>query len=114
MEIIGPYNPSPAKPASYAMIFTCAGHDAACTRKILESLERRGFRRPPTEAETQRLLKLVALVQKQGDSFDEGIRIALQSILVSPEFLFRIECDPANTTATYRVSDYELASRLSY
>ena len=114
MEIIGPYNPSSAKPASYTKIFTCAGHDAACTRKILESLERRGFRRPPTEAETQRLLKLVALVQKQGDSFDEGIRIALQSILVSPEFLFRIERDPANTTATYRVSDYELASRLSY
>ena len=114
MEIIGPYNPSPAKPASYTKIFTCAGHDAVCTRKILESLERRGFRRPPTEAETQRLLKLVALVQKQGDSFDEGIRIALQSILLSPAFLIRTERDPANTTAAYRVNDYELASRLSY
>ncbi len=114
LEIIGPYNPSPAKPASYTKIFTFADHNAACTRKILESLERRGFRRPPAEAETQRLLKLVALVQKQGDSFDEGIRIALQSILVCLSFLFRIERDPANTTATYRVSDYELASRLSY
>jgi mono/diheme cytochrome c family protein len=114
LEIVGPYNPSPAKPASYAKIFICAGHDAACTRKILESLERRGFRRPSTEAETQRLLKLVALVQKQGDPFEEGIRIALQSILVSPGFLFRIERDPANTTAAYRVNDYELASRLSY
>ena len=114
LEILGPYNPSSAKPASYAKIFTCAGHDDACTRKILSSLERRAFRRPPTEAETQRLLKLGALVQQQGDSFDEGIRIALQSILVSPEFLFRIERDPANTTATYRVNDYELASRLSY
>ena len=114
LEIIGPYNPSPARPASYGKIFVCATHDAVCARKIVESLERRGFRRPPTEAETQRLLKLVALVRAQGDSFDEGIRVALQSILVSPAFLFRIERDPAAATAAYRVNDYELASRLSY
>jgi hypothetical protein len=61
------------------------------------------------------LLKLVAMVQKQGDSFEEGIRIALQSILVSPEFLFRVERDPASTpSSSYHVNDYELASRLSY
>ncbi len=62
----------------------------------------------------QRLPKLVALVQKQGDSFDEGIRVALQSILVSPAFLFRIERDPATGSGPYRVSDYQLASQLSY
>jgi hypothetical protein len=54
------------------------------------------------------------MVQKQGDSFEEGIRIALQSILVSPSFLFRIERDPATATGAYRLNDYELASRLSY
>jgi hypothetical protein len=114
MEILGPYDPSPAKPASYAKIFVCATRDAACTRTILESLARRGYRRPPTGEEMQQLLKLVALVQKQGDSFEEGIRVALQSILVSPSFLFRIERDPPGAVNTYRISDYELASRLSY
>jgi hypothetical protein len=114
VEVLGPYSPSPAKPASYAKIFVCATHDAACTRRILENLERHAYRRPPTEAETQRLLKLTALVQKQGDSFDEGIRVALESILVSPAFLFRMERDPASGPAAYRVNDYELASRLSY
>lgn len=115
VEILGPYNPVPSHAPNYEKIFVCSGHDAACTRKIVESLARRGFRRPPTEAEIQRLLKLVAMVQKQGDSFEEGIRIALQSILVSPDFLFRIERDPASANSSpYQVNDYELASRLSY
>jgi hypothetical protein len=114
VEIVGPYDPSAAKPPSYKKIFVCEDHSAACARKIVESLERRGYRRPPAEAETQRLLKLVAMVRKQGDSFDEGIRIALQAILVSPEFLFRIEKDPATGGGAYRIGDYELASRLSY
>jgi cytochrome c553 len=128
-EILGPYDPSPARLASYSKIFICPTHDNPCARKIVESLERRGYRRPPTAAETDRLLKLVAMVRKQGDSFEEGIRVALQAILVSPSFLFRIERDPAETAArasadvvqkasagvgAYRVNDYELASRLSY
>jgi Protein of unknown function (DUF1592)/Protein of unknown function (DUF1588)/Protein of unknown function (DUF1587)/Protein of unknown function (DUF1585)/Protein of unknown function (DUF1595)/Planctomycete cytochrome C len=114
VEITGPYDPSPSRPESYAKIFVCASHDAVCTRKIVESMARRGFRRPPTEPEIQRLLKLVAMVQKQGDPFEEGIRIALQSVLVSPAFLFRLEQDPVNSTGAYPVNDYELASRLSY
>lgn len=114
MEILGPYNPILAKPASSARIFICAERDAACARKIVESLARRGFRRRPTSLETERLLKLVTMVREQGDSFEEGIRVALQSILVSPSFLFRIERDPAEGGAAYRISDYELASRLSY
>jgi hypothetical protein len=114
VEIIGPYDPSLSRPESYGKIFVCASHDAVCTRTIVESMSRRGFRRPPTEAEIQRLLKLVAMVRKQGDSFEEGIRIALQSVLVSPAFLFRLERDPVNSTGAYLVNDYELASRLSY
>ena len=54
VEILGPYNPDPGHAASYSKIFICATQDAVCTRKIVESLERRGYRRPPTEAETQR------------------------------------------------------------
>lgn len=114
VEVLGPYNPTSGHPVSYEKIFICRTHDVACARKIVESLERRGFRRAPTEAETQRLMRLVALVQKQGDPFEEGIRIALQSILVSPAFLFRIEHDPAAGATAYRINDYELASRLSY
>ena len=114
VEILGPYNPTPGHPASYSKIFICATHDAICTRNILESLERRGYRRPPTEAETQKLLKLVALVQKQGDSFDEAIRVAVQAVLVSPSFLFRIERDHVSSASAYPLNDYELASRLSY
>jgi hypothetical protein len=114
VEILGPYNPSAAHPPSYAKVFVCGGKDAACTRKIVENLARRGFRRPGTEEEIQRLLKLVALVQKQDDSFEEGVRIALQSVLVSPAFLFRVEKDPAAGSGAYRVGEFELASRLSY
>jgi cytochrome c553 len=115
VEILGPYDPAAGHPASYGKIFICSGHDAACTRKILESLACRGFRRPATEAEVQRLLKLVAMVRREGDSFEESIRIALQSILVSPAFLFRIERDPAAANvSTYQLNDYELASRISY
>jgi len=114
VEILGPYNPAPGHPASHSKIFICATHDALCARKIVESLEQRGYRRPPTEAETQKLLKLVALVQRQGDSFDEAIRVAVQAVLVSPSFLFRIERDHASGASAYRLNDYELASRLSY
>jgi len=114
MEVLGPYNPVVAKPPTYSNIFVCGGQDDACARQIVESLARRGFRRAPTQAEIERLLKLVAMVRKQGDSFEEGIRVALQSILVSPAFLFRMETDPVDATGSYRINDYELASRLSY
>ncbi len=113
VEILGPYSPAPGHPANYSKIFVCLTQDAACAREIVVQLARRGFRRTPTESEITRLLNLVAMVRKQGDSFEEGIRVALQSILVSPAFLFRTERDPANGGA-YRVNDYELASRLSY
>ncbi len=114
MEVLGPYDPVPGKPTSYSKIFVCPGQDPACARQILHSLALRGFRRPPTDAELDRLLKLVALVQSKGDSFEEGIRVALQSILVSPAFLFRIEAEPPAASAAHRINDFELASRLSY
>jgi mono/diheme cytochrome c family protein len=114
MEVLGPYNPVVGKPPSYSKVFVCEGKDEGCARQIVESLARRGFRRPATEAEITRLMKLVAMVQKQGDSFEEGIRVALQAVLVSPAFLFRIERDALPAGKSYRIDDYELASRLSY
>jgi hypothetical protein len=82
----------------------------------VESLARRAYRRPVEPREIDNLLGLVNLAQQEGDSFEEGIRLTLQAILVSPNFLFRIERDsePNDPTSSHSISDHELASRLSY
>jgi hypothetical protein len=124
LDVVGPFNPSKARPASYQKIFTCAETTPRCARTILTSLLERAYRRPVTEAEISAKLDLVTLAQREGDTFEEGIRLALQAILASPNFLFRIEADTqapaapgarrvANETLQ-AVSDIELASRLSY
>jgi hypothetical protein len=109
LDIVGPFNPSTARPASYQKIFTCRETTPRCARTILTTLLERAYRRPVTEGEIAAKLALVTLAQREGDTFEEGIRLALQAILASPNFLFRIEADP-----TPQVSDIELASRLSY
>ncbi len=115
LDIVGPYNPSAESPESYRRIFVCGhkhgSHTPECTRRVVENLARRAYRRPATAQEIDRLSRLVAMVQKEGDSFEEGIRVAVQSVLMSPSFLFRIERDGAGT---YAVGEHELASRLSY
>lgn len=142
LDIVGPFNPSTAPPESYKKIFICTQKTAQCARTILSSLMERAYRRPITEEELQSKLDLVTLAEGEGDSFDEGIRLALQAILASPNFLFRIEANPTRAQAGFRsqeasnvlarmqaprsqaaaaprveeypVSDIELASRLSY
>jgi hypothetical protein len=109
LDIVGLFNPSQARPESYQRIFICAETTPRCARTILTSLLERAYRRPVTEAEISAKLALVTLAQREGDTFQEGIRLALQAILASPNFLFRIEADPKA-----QVSDIELASRLSY
>ena len=94
LDIVGPFNPSAAPPASYTKIFICSQKTAQCARTILSSLMERAYRRPITQEELKSKVDLVALAQKEGDSFDEGIRLALQAILASPNFLFRIEANP--------------------
>ena len=88
-----------------------------CARQILSSLARRAFRRPVTADDLGVLLAAYAAGRKDGD-FEAGIERGVQQLLVSPEFLFRVEADPANLTAkagvNYRISDLELASRLSF
>lgn len=120
-EIRGPFNPvAPPLPASQYRILVCHHplnqHDASCARRIVTTLARRGFRRVPTEREIANLTGLIEMAQKDGDSFEQGVRLALQAVLVSPNFLFRIERDrdPRNANAEHPVSDFELASRLSY
>ncbi len=119
LEIVGPYNPSTEPPASYRKIFVCTQHNAQCARTIVTALMTRAWRRPVTEQEIVSKLSLENLALKEGDSFDEGVRLALEAILSSPDFLFRIERDPkpvtaASTAPAHALNDYELASRLSY
>ena len=87
----------------------------ACARQILSTVARRAFRRAVTDADIAAPLKFYKEARADGD-FDAGIEMALRAVLASTEFLFRIERDPANTAAgtPYRVTDVELASRLSF
>jgi len=100
-------------------LFVCeptSGRDeTACARKILSALARRAYRRPLTNDDIQTLLSFYQAARAQGD-FDAGIRAALECVLVSPDFLFRIETDPAGAApgTVYALPDVELASRLSF
>ena len=125
LTISGPYESSGARPVegtpSRERIFTCrpgpgeAADETACAREILSTIARRAYRRPVTGDDVERLLTFYDR-GRAGGSFDTGIEMALRRLLVSPEFLFRVERDPAGVEAgeSYRVSDLELASRLSF
>jgi hypothetical protein len=86
-----------------------------CAKRIISSLARQAYRRPPTEADLEHALSFYEAGRRDG-SFESGIQAALQFILASPNFVFRVERDPANVAAgtVYRISDIELASRLSF
>jgi hypothetical protein len=118
LDIVGPYNASADPPESYRRIFICGhkggSHKPECARRVVENLARGAYRRPVTAQEIDHLSNLVSMVQKEGDSFEEGIRVAVQSILVSPNFLFRLEYDPKSVGSPYLIGEHELASRLSY
>ncbi len=118
LEYVQVYGPSirtpPQDSPAYQRIFVCSQHTPDCARRIVEPLVHRAYRRPVTRAEVDELLSLVRMAQGRGDSFEAGVRLALEAILVNPNFLFRIEHDPAGTGAIHRISDIELASRLSY
>ena len=119
VEIIGPYAPAGAEDSpSRRRIFACrpsGASDAACARRILGALTRRAYRRPVTDADVQPLMALFEAGRADG-GFDAGIDRALKRLLVSPEFLFRVERDPKSVApgTVYRISDLELASRLSF
>jgi hypothetical protein len=120
IEIGGPYEQAKGpSAASLKLIYTCGHfdghHQPECERKIIANLARRAYRRPVTPQEVSQLLNLYSLARNRGDSFEEGLAIALQGILVSPHFLFRLEKDQAVNSQTARpINDYELASRVSY
>jgi cytochrome c551/c552 len=99
-------------------IFTCRpadDDDIPCARKIIAGLARQAYRRPVTENDLESLLGFYQR-GRNGGNFDSGIRTAVQAMIASPEFVFRFERTPAGAVPgkNFRISDLELASRLSY
>jgi hypothetical protein len=120
ITISGPYNGTrPQDTVSRRKILVCqpanAPDELPCARKILTTLARQAYRRPLTDADTEKLLGFYQAGRNKGD-FEDGIESGLQFILGHPEFVFRTEDGPYNVQAgqPYRISDRELASRLSY
>lgn len=117
--VTGPFNAKGAgETPSRNRIFTCKpanNNDLGCPTSILSRLARLAYRRPVSDKEVESLVRLYRKGQEK-DGFEGGIELAMQSILAGPEFLFRIEQDPAGAVAdkAYPVSDLELASRLSF
>lgn len=109
----------PGDTPSRQKIFSCtpesADEEPACARTILSDLARQAYRRPIDQSDLQGLLDFYTQGRSLG-SFDTGIQYALERLLVSPDFLFRIQQDPAEIASgeSYLISDVELASRLSF
>ncbi len=122
VSIGGPYNPSgPGDTESRRRIFVCrpqAGQpELPCARQILQTLARRAYRRPVASTDIDPLINLFAAGRRDGGSFDAGVEMALSAILVSPDFLFRIEKSPTGSGSpgnVYKIGDLDLASRLSF
>ena len=120
ISIIGPYAvKGPGDTPSRRRIFVSRPADPdqepRSARRILAALMRRAYRRPVTDADLQGPFDLYRTVRADA-GFEAGIEMALSAVLVSPQFLFRVEQEPAGVlpNAVYRISDLELASRLSF
>src|SRR3954464_7083085 len=119
LSMEGPFNaPPPVLPESHKRIMAhepgLAPREAA--RAIVTRFATRAFRRPVKPEEVENILKMYDRAEKEGERFENRVRLALARILVSPHFLFRVELDPADAKpgTAYPVGEYELASRLSY
>ncbi len=112
MTFVGPYA-AEGESASRKKILICDPKSGpACVQRIVANLANHAYRRPATPAEVAALMRFVALAKSQGQNTEQGIQLALQALLVSPNFLFKIE--NRSIAASHPVSDYELASRLSF
>lgn len=120
LRIAGPFDATVAADTpSRRKIFVCrpanVSEERPCAERIISTLARRAFRRPVTDRDTESLMNLYETSQKNG-GFESRIEMAIRGILADPDFLFRAEAEPANLPAgrSYRISDLELASRLSF
>jgi mono/diheme cytochrome c family protein len=120
VRIEGPYSAVHATDsASRRKIFACAparpADEDACARRIMQNLAARAFRRPATAADVDSLMTFYRLGRRE-KNFELGIETALARVLASPQFIYRIEEEPVSVAVgqTYRISDIDLASRLSF
>jgi Protein of unknown function (DUF1592)/Protein of unknown function (DUF1588)/Protein of unknown function (DUF1587)/Protein of unknown function (DUF1595)/Protein of unknown function (DUF1585)/Planctomycete cytochrome C len=120
LTVTGPFNPTgPGDTQSRRRIFVCKPASSAaeepCAQRILSRLAKRAYRRPVTDADMAPLLTFYRDGRHNG-TFEAGVQLALRRLLASPSFVFRVEEDPPSIAAgaAYRVSDVELASRLSF
>jgi len=120
IDIAGPYSVnSPGDTPSRRKVFACRpsrpADEEACATQILSTLARRAYRRPVTDEDVETLLSFYQEGRREG-SFDVGIQAGIERVLAAPDFIFRIERDPAGVApgTPYRLTDLELASRLSF
>ena len=118
VDVLGPYDAARGPSAdSLKKVYACShpanAHVEACVRPSLARIARRAYRRPVTPAEVE---VLVSLARQRGESIEQGLSLALQAVLVSPEFLFRLEKGRAAADGKPGriLTDHELASRLSF
>ncbi len=112
-EIGGPYAPAEPHPVQKKVLICDPATGITCVRRILATFAHHAYRRPPTDAEVAELMEICNEAKQSGYTVKQNLQFAIADALVSPQFLFRIERDPAPGT-TARISDPELASRLSY
>lgn len=122
LEVEGPLSldPTPLSESHRRIIYRTPAEgesDEACARELIAKFASRAFRRPATDDEVARLVELFKLRRQEGGSLEQAMQLAVTAVLVSPHFLFRIEEDrqpsaPGEISAP--LSNYELASRLSY
>lgn len=119
ISINGPFNAegatdTPSRDQIFIVKPDTADEEIDAAKEILSHLTKRAFRRPTTDADIEKLMTFYREGARDG-GFEAGIEMALQSVLVSPEFLFRIEKDPVDAQeGAYQISDLELADRLSF
>jgi len=118
MEIAGPIRARPQtqfQRQTFAETVTQQNRDEI-TAKTIAEFAHKAYRRPVNDAEVERLAGFVDLAQKNGDSFEAGIKLAFQAVLVSPHFLFRgeLQPDPDSRESVHEIDEHALAARLSY
>jgi hypothetical protein len=112
----GPIGAPPVNEGRRAAVLICPELDErSCQMSILQQFAKRAWRRPPTDGEVQSLLSIVDVALGEGDTAEAGLRLALQAVLVSPHFIYRVEIDPSpDSRDPHPLTDWELATRLSY
>jgi mono/diheme cytochrome c family protein len=120
ITVTGPFNATGVSDTpSRRRLFVCRPtrpvEESTCAKRIVSTLARRAYRRPVTDADVAPLMAFYDEGRRDG-SFDRGIELATRAVLLSPKFVFRVERDPAGVApgSPYRVSDVDLASRLSF